>query len=101
MPGMQGQPGPAITPVPPDLISPEVELGVRQRAEWAARHLGLRGLVRFDALMHLDAADLLLLSVDPTPILAPSSLLFRQVGQPPCRPLPAAAGQVLGAGSCL
>lgn len=76
---MQGEPGPAIVPAPPHLISPEVDLGVRQRAEWAAKHLGLRGLVRFDALIHVDAADLLLLSVDPTPCLAPSSLLFRQV----------------------
>ena len=76
---LQGTPGPAITPVPPALIAPEVELGVRQRAEWAVRHLGLRGLVRLDALMHLDAADLLLLSVDPAPTLAPTSLLFRQV----------------------
>lgn len=73
-----GQPGPALTPVPPTLVAPEVELGVRQRAEWAARHLNLRGLVRMDALMHVDAADLLVLSIDPCPSLGPSSLLFRQ-----------------------
>ena len=75
---MQGEPGPALTPVPPSLVLPEVELGVRQRAEWAARHLNLRGLIRMDALMHVDAADLLILSIDPCPSLAPSSLLFRQ-----------------------
>ena len=50
---LQGVEGPVLTPAPPALLAPEVELGARQRAEHVGRTLQLRGLVRMDAFVQV------------------------------------------------
>ena len=60
---MQGELGPLITPAAPSLLAPDVELGARQRAEYIARQLQLRGVVRLDALVQ--AGPLLCCSSEP------------------------------------
>ena len=69
-----------LSPVPPS-VAPEAALeAARQRAVAVADRLGLAGLVRISAFMHVDSGELVVMNVKTLPDLAADSPLYLQVG---------------------
>ena len=68
-----------LSPVPPS-VAPEAALeAARQRAVAVADRLGLAGLVRISAFMHVDSGELVVMNVKTLPDLAADSPLYLQV----------------------
>ena len=74
----QGGTGINITPPPEKYISKKVLNRVKKSVETIAKKLNIRGYSRLDTFMHIDTGDIILIEVNTTPALTPSTVLYHQ-----------------------
>jgi len=84
----QGGTGVNITPPPPSIILPRVLAASRQRVAHAANALGIEGLARIDAFLHVDTGDVMIIEANTVPGMTPANVLFHQAlaMDPPMEP---------------
>lgn len=74
----QGGTGINLTPPPESIVAPAAVDGAKRRAEQVATSLGLRGVARIDAFMHVDTGELVIIEANSIPGLTPSTVLMQQ-----------------------
>ncbi len=74
----QGGTGINLTPPPPRLAGPKVLEKVKLSVARVAEKLGLEGYARMDLFMNVRTGDILVIEVNTTPALTPSTVLFHQ-----------------------
>jgi len=80
--------GTNLTPPPASIVTPEALKGARQRCELVADVLGLSGVARIDAFMHVDTGEIVVIEVNTVPAFTPHTVLLHQALQedPPMYP---------------
>lgn len=74
----QGGTGVNLTP-PPESIVPAASLKKAKRAmEKVAEAVGIRGYCRIDTFLHVDTGEVIVIEVNTTPALTPSTVLYHQ-----------------------
>jgi D-alanine--D-alanine ligase len=74
----QGGTGVNMTPPPEEYVSEEVLRKVRKSAEKVAARVGIEGYCRIDMFMQIDSGDIIVIEVNTTPALTPSTVLYHQ-----------------------
>jgi D-alanine--D-alanine ligase len=74
----QGGTGVNITPPSEDIVKPAALKKAKRSIEKIATVLGIQGYSRIDTFMHVDTGDLIIIEVNTTPALTPSTVLFHQ-----------------------
>lgn len=74
----QGGTGINITPPPSPYVKKTAISNVRKRIVEVAKALGTTGYARIDAFMHIKTGELIIIEVNTTPALTPSTVLFHQ-----------------------
>ena len=74
----QGGTGINITPPSRDIVKPKALEKAKKSIELIAEKLGLEGYSRIDTFLHVDTGDLIIIEVNTTPALTPSTVLFHQ-----------------------
>ncbi|GMH40730.1 hypothetical protein BSKO_08634 [Bryopsis sp. KO-2023] len=67
-----------LTPVPSSIFSPEMVRAMQDKAQGVADRLGLAGVAQIDAFLHVETGEMLVIEVDTSPNLGPSSPILRQ-----------------------
>ena len=83
----QGGTGINITPPPEIMVKPIALAKAKKSLEKIAKTLNIRGYSRIDTFLHVDTGDLIVIEVNTTPALTPSTVLFHQALVEPT-PLP-------------
>lgn len=85
----QGGTGVNITPPPQPFVKQKAVSEARRRMEIVAKTLGISGYSRVDAFMHTTSGELMIIEVNTTPALTPSTVIFHQAlaEKPPIYPL--------------
>lgn len=74
----QGGTGVNMTPPPSEYVSDAVLQKVKKSMEAVAEKLGIQGYCRIDTFMHIDSGDVIVIEVNTTPALTPSTVLYHQ-----------------------
>ena len=74
----QGGTGINITPLPKEIIKPQIVEKAKALAERLATEIGIRGYARVDAFMNIYTGALLIIEVNTLPGLTPSTVLYHQ-----------------------
>ncbi|EKD93924.1 MAG: hypothetical protein ACD_28C00026G0002 [uncultured bacterium] len=74
----QGGTGINITPPSEAIVKSKALERAKHGIEVVAKHLGLNGYSRIDTFMHVETGDLLIIEVNTTPGLTPSTVFFHQ-----------------------
>ncbi len=74
----QGGTGVNMTPPPASHVSKKVLERIRHRAERVAQVLGIEGYCRMDLFVEVSTGEILLIEVNTTPALTPSTVLYHQ-----------------------
>ena len=74
----QGGTGINITPPSEQIVKPSALTKAKKSLEKIAQILGIRGYSRIDTFLHVDTGDLIVIEVNTTPALTPSTVLFHQ-----------------------
>lgn len=74
----QGGTGINITPPSHNIVKPQALEKAKKSIELIAKKLGLEGYSRIDTFLHVDTGDLIVIEVNTTPALTPSTVLFHQ-----------------------
>lgn len=74
----QGGTGVNITPPPESQVSKKALNAAKKRVEIASRRLGISGYARLDAFMEVKSGNLIVLEVNTTPALTPSTVIYHQ-----------------------
>lgn len=74
----QGGTGVNMTPPPEEHVSGEVLAKVKVSAERVAERVGIEGYCRIDMFMHIDTGEVVVIEVNTTPALTPSTVLYHQ-----------------------
>jgi len=74
----QGGTGVNLTPPPVDFVSAAVLGRVKKSAEIVAERVGIEGYCRIDMFMNVDTGDIIVIEVNTTPALTPSTVLYHQ-----------------------
>jgi D-alanine--D-alanine ligase len=85
----QGGTGVNMTPPPEEYVSEEVLKKVKGSAERVAERVGIEGYCRIDMFMHIDTGEVVVIEVNTTPALTPSTVLYHQalVEKQPMNPM--------------
>jgi D-alanine--D-alanine ligase len=74
----QGGTGINITPPSSEFVSPKVIERVKKSMETVAERLGITGYSRIDTFMNITTGEVIVIEVNTTPALTPSTVLFHQ-----------------------
>jgi D-alanine--D-alanine ligase len=74
----QGGTGVNMTPPPRQFVSEAVVTLVRKRAEMVAKRVGIEGYCRIDLFIHKESGEIIVIEVNTTPALTPSTVLYHQ-----------------------
>lgn len=74
----QGGTGINITPPSANIVKPKALEKAKKSIELIAKILKLEGYSRIDTFLHVDTGDLIVIEVNTTPALTPSTVLFHQ-----------------------
>jgi len=74
----QGGTGVNMTPPPEEYVSEAVVKRVKKHAERVAKRVGIEGYCRVDMFMHIRTGDIVVIEVNTTPALTPSTVLYHQ-----------------------
>jgi len=74
----QGGTGVNITPPPKEFVKPSVVKKVKERMEIVAKKIGLQSYARIDAFMNIKTGELIIIEVNTTPALTPSTVIYHQ-----------------------
>lgn len=74
----QGGTGVNITPPPESHVGRKALSATKKRVEIAVRRLGISGYARLDAFMEVKSGKLIVLEVNTTPALTPSTVIYHQ-----------------------
>jgi len=85
----QGGTGVNITPPPQPFVKKKAIKAAKARMEIVAKKLGISGYSRIDAFMDINSGVLMIIEVNTTPALTPSTVIFHQAltETPPIYPL--------------
>ena len=67
-----------MTPPPEEYVSEAVVKRVKKHAERVAKRVGIEGYCRVDMFMHIRTGDIVVIEVNTTPALTPSTVLYHQ-----------------------
>lgn len=74
----QGGTGINLTPPPEAYVRREVLEKVKKSTQKVAERMGIQGYCRIDMFMHIDTGDIIVIEVNTTPALTPSTVLYHQ-----------------------
>jgi len=74
----QGGTGVNMTPPPEEIVNPEVLKKVKTAMEKVAAAVGIEGYCRIDTFMQVDTGEVIVIEVNTTPALTPSTVLYHQ-----------------------
>jgi D-alanine--D-alanine ligase len=74
----QGGTGVNMTPPPENIVKDEALKKVKKAMEKVAEAVGIRGYCRIDTFMHVDTGEVIVIEVNTTPALTPSTVLYHQ-----------------------
>ncbi len=84
----QGGTGVNITPPPEPWVKREIWQKAQAKIEFVAEKLGINGFARIDALLNIEAGDILVIEANSIPGLTPSTVIYHQAlaEDPPLSP---------------
>jgi D-alanine--D-alanine ligase len=74
----QGGTGVNMTPPPREYISDEVLSKIKRSSEKVAKLVGIEGYCRIDLFIHVESGDVIVIEVNTTPALTPSTVIYHQ-----------------------
>jgi D-alanine-D-alanine ligase-like ATP-grasp enzyme len=67
-----------LTPPPEKYVKPKALKKVMKSAEKVAKGLGIEGYCRVDIFVNVDNGDVIVIEINTTPALTPSTVLYHQ-----------------------
>lgn len=74
----QGGTGVNMTPPPEKIVKPSVLEAVKKSMEKVAKVVGIEGYCRIDTFMQVETGEVIVIEVNTTPALTPSTVLYHQ-----------------------
>lgn len=74
----QGGTGVNMTPPPEEFVSKKAVSKARKAAELVAKKVGIEGYCRIDMFLYVKTGDIIVIEVNTTPALTPSTVLYHQ-----------------------